>query len=260
MNMKPKALILRAAGTNCDYETEYAFRLAGADTDLVHINELARGEKSLTGYRILAIPGGFTYGDDVAAGKILANELKYKLEDQVERFLEDGNLILGICNGFQVLVRAGLLPALDGPGGAQEVTLTDNDSGMFEDRWVYLRPEESRCVFTKGVEETLHFPVAHAEGKFVHRNPDVLRRLNENGQIVFRYVGPEGGPPTYPLNPNGSVEDIAGICDPTGRVLGLMPHPERHILGTQHPRWTREGLRDRGDGLILFENAVRYVG
>ena len=256
---KPKTLILRTAGTNCDYETEYAFRLAGADTELVHINELARGERSLAEYQILAIPGGFTYGDDVAAGKILANELRYKLEGQVEQFLADGKLILGICNGFQVLVQAGLLPALDGPGQEQQATLTDNDSGKFEDRWVYLRPEESVCVFTRGVEEILYFPVAHAEGKFVPKDRDVLRRLNENGQIVFRYMSSEGKSPTYPWNPNGSAEHIAGICDSTGRVLGLMPHPERHILGTHHPRWTREGLRERGDGLILFENAVRYA-
>jgi len=260
MKMKVKAMVLRAAGTNCDVETAYAFELAGAQAARVHINELVRREKSLSEVQILAIPGGFTYGDDVAAGKILANELKYKLSDEIGRFVEEGKLILGICNGFQVLVKAGLLPEWkDGPSG-QQVTLTFNDSGRYEDRWVVLAKEQnSRCVFVEGIEETIYLPVAHAEGKFVPADGKVLAELERRGQVVFRYVDERGERASYPWNPNGSVGNIAGICDPTGRIFGLMPHPERHILPTQHPRWTREGLQERGAGRIIFENAVRVV-
>lgn len=255
-----KVVVLRAAGTNCDYETCYAFYRAGAVVELVHINQLVRGEKKLSPYQILAIPGGFTYGDDIEAGKILANELKYKLKDQIEDFIQQGKLVIGICNGFQVLVKAGLLPATSGPAALQEATLSGNDSGKFEDRWVYLKPfNADKCVFTRGIKETLYLPVAHAEGKFIPRDPAVLQKLRENRQVIFRYVGPDGNPGGYPWNPNGSVDDIAAICDPTGRVLGLMPHPERHIDPVQHPRWTREGLNNRGDGMLLFDNAIKYI-
>ncbi len=255
-----KVIVLRAAGTNCDYETCYAFCRAGAAVQLVHVNQLVRGEKKLSSYQILAIPGGFTYGDDIEAGKILANELKYKLKAQIQDFIQQGKLVIGICNGFQVLVKAGLLPATSGAADLQEATLSGNDSGKFEDRWVYLKPfNTDKCVFTRGIKDTLCLPVAHAEGKFIPRDPAVLQKLRENGQIIFRYVGPDGNSGGYPWNPNGSADDIAGICDPTGRVLGLMPHPERHIDPVQHPRWTREGLKDKGDGMLLFENAVKYI-
>ncbi|MCD6169610.1 MAG: phosphoribosylformylglycinamidine synthase I [Candidatus Latescibacteria bacterium] len=260
MPSEVKVVVLRAAGTNCDYETCYAFYRAGAVVELVHINQLVRGEKKLSPYQILAIPGGFTYGDDIEAGKILANELKYKLKDQIEDFIQQGKLVIGICNGFQVLVKAGLLPATSGPAALQEATLSGNDSGKFEDRWVYLKPfNADKCVFTRGIKETLYLPVAHAEGKFIPRDPAVLQKLRENRQVIFRYVGPDGNPGGYPWNPNGSVDDIAAICDPTGRVLGLMPHPERHIDPVQHPRWTREGLNNRGDGMLLFDNAIKYI-
>jgi len=254
---KPRVIVLRAAGSNCDMETHYAFEYAGARAEMIHINRLLRGEVPLADYQILAIPGGFTYGDDISAGKILANELRYKLAEQLTAFHQAGKLIIGICNGFQVLVKAGLLPALDFAAG-QQVTLVHNDSGKFEDRWVYLRVLESPCVFTTPMPEQLYFPVAHAEGKFAVSHPEVLERLEANRQIVFRYCTADGGAAAYPANPNGSVRDIAGICDPTGRILGLMPHPERHIDPTNHPRWMREGAAPEGDGAAIFHNAVAY--
>ncbi len=255
--MKPRVIILRTAGTNCDYETDYAFKLAGAQTELLHINRLIWGERNLGEFDILAIPGGFSYGDDISAGVLLANELKYKLRDQVYRFVDEGKLIIGICNGFQVLVKAGLLPGFEGMRGKQLTTLHLNDSAKFECRWVYLKLETDRCVFTRGIRERIYLPVAHAEGKFVAPN-DVLDRLDRDGQVVFRYVGPDGRPAGYPYNPNGSMRDIAGICDPTGRIFGLMPHPERFLWRYNHPRWTREELPEEGDGLAIFKNAVRY--
>ncbi|MBN1560545.1 phosphoribosylformylglycinamidine synthase I [candidate division KSB1 bacterium] len=249
-------IVLRAAGSNCDLETKYAFELVGAHADLIHINRLLAGDVQLKDYQILAIPGGFTYGDDISAGKILANQLKYQLADQLTEFHQDGKLVIGICNGFQVLVKAGLLPRVD-LEETQDVTLTFNNSGKFEDRWVHLQVNESPCVFTQEIKKQVYFPVAHAEGKFVPRNSKVLALLQKNRQIVFRYVMP-GGAADYPYNPNGSVDDIAGICDVTGRVLGLMPHPERHLAPTNHPHWTRLGLAEEGDGVAIFRNAVHY--
>jgi len=251
-----KVLVLRAAGSNCDEETGFAFQSAGASAELVHINRLLRGQVDLGDYQILAIPGGFTYGDDISAGRILANELKYKLRETLLGFYRAGKLIIGICNGFQVLSKAGLLPEIT--LADSQVTLASNDSGKFEDRWIHLRVNDSPSVFARGLKKQITLPVAHAEGKFVPRDSGVLERLGSNRQIVFQYVTPAGEKPSYPDNPNGSVDDIAGICDPSGRVLGLMPHPERHIDPTHHPQWTRLGLADEGDGLALFRNAVDY--
>lgn len=258
--MKANVLVLRTAGTNCDCETQYAFELAGAATQRVHVNELRARPESLAQYNILVIPGGFSYGDDLGAGKVLANELLTFLREPIRRFLDDGKLILGICNGFQVLVKTGLLPGLD--PARQQATLTGNDSNRFEDRWVHLKPCRSRCVFTAGCDEAAlwYLPVAHAEGKFVTDNEETLARIENGGQVVFRYVTASGEFGGYPADPNGSTAHIAGICDPTGRILGLMPHPERHVLGTQHPQWTRRGARKEGDGLQLFRSAVAYVG
>ncbi|MFQ6009231.1 MAG: phosphoribosylformylglycinamidine synthase I [Candidatus Zixiibacteriota bacterium] len=257
---KTKVIVLRAAGSNCDYETVHAFRKVGGEVDLIHINQIIRKEKSLSSYHILAIPGGFTYGDDISAGKILANELKYKVQDQLQNFYQQGKLIIGICNGFQVLVKAGLLPELNLETVDQKVTLTFNDSGKFEDRWVYLkRVNDSPCVFTQGIENLVYFPVAHSEGKFVPGGDGVLEELKRNHQIVFQYVDAEGKIAGYPWNPNGSIANIAGICDPSGRVFGLMPHPERHFDPTNHPRWTREGLKNEGDGVQIFRNAIKYI-
>lgn len=255
--MKPRILILRTAGTNCDYETDYAFQLAGAETALIHVNQLIAGRTRIMDYAIMAIPGGFSYGDDIAAGILLANEIKYKLADQLVEFVESGRLILGICNGFQVLVRAGLLPRLNGEI-AQQATLAMNGSAKFECRWVHLQIQNSPCVFTQGLKPQIYLPVAHAEGRFTASN-SILDQIESNRQIVFHYVSPNGGAPEYPDNPNGADRHIAGVCDPTGRILGMMPHPERFLTRFNHPRWTREGLPDEGDGLAIFRNAVDYA-
>lgn len=259
-----RVLILRVAGTNCDYETKFAFEHVGAYVDLVHINRLFKKEKRLTDYQILAIPGGFTYGDDVSAGKILANELKYRLGDALKDFISQGKLIIGICNGFQVLVKAGLLSGAGAEEG--EATLVLNDSGKFEDRWVYLKQpmgagqgRENKCVWTQGIDEIIYLPVAHAEGKFVPANEAALAKLKENKRIVFQYVNKEGSLAGYPDNPNGSMDNIAGICNRTGRILGMMPHPERYIDPLNHPRWTREDLKKEGEGVKIFRNGVEYA-
>jgi phosphoribosylformylglycinamidine synthase len=249
---KPRALILRAPGANCDQETQFAFEQAGALADRIHIRRLREQPKLLLQYQILAIPGGFTYGDDVAAGKILASQLRHFLSDSLRQFRARERLILGICNGFQALLKAGLLlqPDDDGP----LATLAHNESGKFEDRWIQVEAVSNRSPFLKGYTR-FDVPVAHGEGRFIVREPWLLRGLEQSGQVVLRYVG-EGTPVAYPANPNGSQGDVAGICDASGRVLGLMPHPERHVLPTQHPQWTRRGLAPEGDGLRLFRNAV----
>ncbi len=255
----PRVLILRAPGTNCDGETAFAFETAGAKTEKVHLNRLLESPQLAEQFQILCVPGGFSYGDDIAAGRIFGNQIRHHLYDALHEFKAAGKLILGVCNGFQILIKSGVLL----PDQAHEpiATLTLNDSGKFEDRWVQLRTSGDNCVFLKGVDE-MYLPIAHAEGKFVARDAATLARLENLGQLVLRYTAAAGDPVTneplaYPANPNGAVANVAGICDETGRVLGLMPHPERHIDPTQHPRWTRE-QRERGDGLILFENAVRY--
>ncbi len=269
MNVKntttPKVIVLRTAGTNCDEETAFAFKDFGAAVDLVHINRLFHGEAQLRDYHIMVLPGGFTYGDDIAAGRILANELTKRLGADICQFIGDGKLILSICNGFQVLVRCGILPGpltdeeSNAHDSSQKVTLTFNDSGKFEDRWTHLRLS-GRSVWTEGLDDIIYIPVAHAQGKFVARDDDVLKRLQQNGQIVFRYCDKDGRPSAYPGNPNGSVDDIAGITDKTGRILGLMPHPERHFLFTQHPFWTRLHKNGRrGHGAKIFENGINYV-
>lgn len=249
-----KVLVLRAPGTNCDNETAYAFQQAGATTEVLHVNRFIERERRLADFQVLVIPGGFSYGDDIAAGKILANEMKLKLAEDIQRFIASGGLILGICNGFQVLAKAGYLSEVSDEG-LPKFTLTNNDSGRFECRWIHLLAEKSsNCVFTRGIE-LMYLPVAHGEGKVVAA-PGVLSGLN----VALRYCD-ENGKATmcYPDNPNGSLNSIAGIADATGRVFALMPHPERHVRGTQHPRWTsRDGDRP-GDGLPIFQNAVAWV-
>lgn len=249
-----RTLILRAPGTNCDAETAFAFQQAGAVTSLVHVGELIRCEQRLSDYQIVVIPGGFTYGDDISAGKVLANELRLKLGEDIERFIEYGGLILGICNGFQVLVKAGILPE-SLRAGKPLLTLVANDSGRFECRWVHLKVNrESPCIFTKDIER-MYLPVAHAEGKVV-ADPEVLPQLN----IVLYYADENGNSKAgYPHNPNGSVANIAGICDDSGRVFALMPHPERYIRSTQHPQWMRQGARKYQDGFQIFINAVKWA-
>ena len=260
-----RVIILRTAGTNCDQETVFAFKTLGALVDLVHIKKLFSATVKLEDYHILVIPGGFSYGDDIASGRILANELRLRLGEDIKRFIGEGKLIIGICNGFQVLVKAGVLPGSRGNSAEgslrflQEATLTTNDSARFEDRWVYLKPE-GRCVWTMGIKDIIYLPVAHGEGKFVVWDESIQRRLQERNQIAFRYCSPSGGSPRYPENPNGSLEDIAAITDESGRILGLMPHPERHFLGTHHPRWTRlEKKSEYGDGARILANGINYA-
>jgi len=250
----PKVCVLRAAGTNCDKETAFAFSKAGASAELIHINSLVSGRKNLNHYQILALPGGFTYGDDIAAGKILANELRFKLGDELRKFVADGKLIIGICNGFQIMVKAGLLPWASQL--KQEVSLIINDSGKFEDRWVYLKSQVKKCVWMENLPEIIYLPVAHGEGKFVTQDKNTLNKLKKNNQIVFQYCQENGELVDYPGNPNGSIDNIAGICDETGRVFGLMPHPERHIFVAQHPQWRG---KQAGDGLQIFKNGVEYA-
>jgi len=250
---KVRVLVLRAPGTNCDVETAFAFEQAGAEPSVVHINRLVRREYRLSEYQVLVVPGGFTYGDDISAGKVLANELRLGLGEDIRRFVEAGGLILGICNGLQVLVKAGILATPS--GGPTLLTITDNDSGRFECRWVHLAVNPaSPCVFTKGIER-MSLPVAHGEGKVVMAHDG----LAEANTVLF-YTDDRGNRGAgYPWNPNGSKADIAGICDDNGRVFALMPHPERYIRGVQHPQWTRRKAGSTGDGFRVFENAVRWA-
>jgi len=253
-----KALVLRAAGINCDLETEHALRVAGAAAERLHINAVMTDKKILHNFHILVFPGGFSYGDDVAAGKILANQIVHHLSETLIRFAADGKLILGICNGFQVLVKCGLLPFNEIGRPGTRVTITYNDSGKFEDRWVYLRPQTTRCVFIENGRQ-IYLPVAHGEGKVAAVDQATVKELDSGGYIAFKYVDEDGNEDTYPVNPNGSAASIAGLTDATGRVLGLMPHPERFMHPTQHPRFTRLDSGPDPDGMTIFRNAVSYA-
>ena len=256
--MKPKAIIIRTAGTNCDWETQKAFELAGAEAERVHINQLITGKVKLSGYQLLAVPGGFSYGDDIASGKILANEIKYKLGDEVKEFALAGKPIIGICNGFQILVKMGLLP--DPESFTQTTTLTFNDSDKFECRWINLKKQKSACVWTKNLPEMISLPIAHGEGKFIAADKSVLKSLEANKQVVLRYVNEKGAVAGYPFNPNGAQNSIAGICNKKGNVFGLMPHPERFVYSFQHPARKGKGANSEfGWGLDIFKNAVNIV-
>ena len=256
-------LVLRAAGINCDYESVHAFETAGADrVDHIHVNNFIAGRTDLSEYNILVLSGGFSYGDDISGGKVLANELRYKLLEDVDAFVDAGKLVLGICNGFQVLMKMGLLPQTQPGVRKQEATVFYNDSGKFECRWVYLeRNPDSPCVFTRDMPETIYVPVAHAEGKVIAESKKVLKHLRDAGHVALRYTNPHNGngAVSYPWSPNGSIDAIAGLCDETGRIFGLMPHPERYIHHTHHPRWTREPSDREPDGLYIFKNAVQYI-
>ncbi len=252
------AIVLRAAGINCDMETEYALELAGAKAKRVHINRLIEDKTALDEFQILVLPGGFSYGDDVAAGKILANQIVHHLFEPIQKFIDEGKLVLGICNGFQVLVKTGVLPGDNSTKRQEEVTITYNDSGKFEDRWVYLAPQTEKCIFIEQGRQ-IYLPVAHAEGKVVIRDAPTLEKLNSEGHVAFKYVDENGKEGNYPINPNDSVDSIAGLTDTTGRVLGLMPHPERFVRPTQHPHWSRLTQRPDSDGMTIFNNAVKYI-
>jgi phosphoribosylformylglycinamidine synthase len=253
----PRAIVLRAAGINCDQESKSACEKAGFQTEILHVNRLMERKGLLREYHLMIVPGGFSYGDDLGAGKVLANELKTRLLPELREFVRAGKLILGICNGFQVLVKAGLLPDPfdDSPPC---LTLANNDSGKYEDRWIHLKVSSVKSEFLK-VEEILDLPVAHGEGKFLPSDSQALKRWEQGGQVILKYVDPEGREAGHPWNPNGSVAGVAGICDPTGRVLGLMPHPERFQDALNHPQWTRRGKDLRPDGLKFFKNGWEYV-
>lgn len=270
MSKKVKSIVITGNGTNCETEMAHACRLAGSDVvDIVHISELLYGEKCLDDYHFLNLPGGFLDGDDLGSAKAGANRILHAtvagtgelLYEQFTRFIGDGKLILGVCNGFQLQVKLGLLPGFDGDYRSLTTTLTFNNSGRFEDRWVYLKVNRlSPCVFTRGMEG-LYLPVRHGEGKFVTRDEEVLARLRAGGRIALQYSDATYQTPTmdYPANPNGSIDAIAGICNDTGRIFGLMPHPEAYLHYTNHPRWTRESLPEEGMGLGIFKNAVSFI-
>jgi phosphoribosylformylglycinamidine synthase subunit PurQ / glutaminase len=258
MAISPRVLVLRAPGTNCDIETAFAFEAVGGQVHRMHVNQLIEHPRLGREYQILCFPGGFSYGDDIAAGRILAQRITTHLQDLAVDFTSQDRLILGICNGFQVLMRLGIFFP-DSEGGAP-ASLALNRQARFEDRWVHLTKANSNCVFLKNVE-TLYLPMAHAEGRFVIDSPESAERLKP--QLALRYtdsgglVSDEAWP--YPINPNGSQLNVAGISDPTGRILGMMPHPERFMEPTQHPFWTRfDGLPEHGEGRIIFQNAVDY--
>ncbi len=264
------ALILTGFGLNCDYETAFAFEKAGACASRVHINSLIRGDVRLSDFQILAFGGGFSWGDDHGAGVIQALKLKNNIGKALLDFVDAGKLIIGICNGFQTLVNLGLLPGLDQDYTRRSVAITYNDCGNFRDQWVRLVPDtDSPCVFTKGLGVS-DYPVRHGEGKVV-AEPDVIERLVANRQVVFRYADENGAPANgaFPANPNGAVDDIAGICDPTGRIFGLMPHPEAYNHFANHPDWPRQKVAAKRlgkpleesitTGIRLFENGVNHI-
>lgn len=270
-----KALVLTGYGLNCDYETDFSLKIAGADSERVHINELIRAPKDgarirLDDYHILVFGGGFSWADDHGAGVIMATRLRYNIGEEIEEFIRKGKLIIGICNGFQALVNFGLLPGIDGDYRSRKVAITYNDSGNFINTWIKLKVrEDSTCVFTRGIS-TLELPVRHGEGKFFAEK-EMIDGLFEHNQVVLQYVDAQGNlaQGRWPLNPNGSLHDIAGVCDSTGRIFGLMPHPEAYNHYTNHPDWVakREQLaragktieREEGEGIAIFRNAVQYV-
>ncbi|HLQ45403.1 MAG TPA: phosphoribosylformylglycinamidine synthase subunit PurQ [Planctomycetaceae bacterium] len=273
----PRVCVLRAPGTNCDEETAFAFASCGAAAERVHLFQLLEHPQQLAEYQVLCVPGGFSYGDDIGAGVIFASQLRGHLGEALGEFLKADKLALGICNGFQVLLKAGILPGgatewPPRPDIAADATLTWNDNGKYTALWVRLKCRSSNNVFLRGIEE-IDIPIAHGEGKLIARDPSIINRWHANGQIALTYsvmqasslpaTQPQAGcrPDDvlpFPTNPNGSMANIAGLGDPTGRVLGLMPHPERFLFATQHPQWTRLGLRGEGAGMQIFRNAVEY--
>jgi phosphoribosylformylglycinamidine synthase I len=257
--MPPKALILHTTGTNRDHDAAQALDLAGAAAEIVHLNQLRAGERRWGDYQMLVLPGGFSYADALGAGKLLALELKVYFAEEVRAFVRSGKPVIGICNGFQALVKSSILPDPTKNGGTPTATLTFNAGGHFECRWVTLQPQSKICLWTRDLSEPITCPVAHGEGNFLTDQAQTASYLRTNDQIALVYTLPDGKPAhgTYPHNPNGSIQDIAGICNPQGNVLGLMPHPENHIYAHQHPRWTRG--ETSGSGLPLFLNGVRYA-
>ena len=268
MTRQVRVMVLAGNGINCEMETAHACRTAGAEqVDIVYLWDLASGHASLKGYDMLCLPGGFLDGDDLGSARASAIRMRHTrtgermLAEQIEQFVSDGGLAIGICNGFQLMVKLGLLPRLDGETGVQQATLTFNDSARFEDRWVDLAVDpDSPCVFTRGLKR-LSLPIRHGEGKIVAKDEATERKLDENHQVPLRYIDPATGEPTetYPLNPNGSAGGMASLTDATGRIFGLMPHPEAFLHRTNHPQWTRRDLPQEGDGLAIFKSAVAFI-
>ncbi|HLD59045.1 MAG TPA: phosphoribosylformylglycinamidine synthase I [archaeon] len=263
----PKALVLTGYGINCEEETALAFRKAGAQAEIVHINDLIEKPARLKEFNILAFPGGFSYGDDTGSGNALASKIRSNIWNQILEFIEAENLVIGICNGFQVIANLGLVPGFKKNYGERKIALMHNNTARYECRWVSLKGISKKCVFTKGIE-TIRLPVAHGEGKFF-APAKILEKLNAQEQIVFRYANENGAlaEGKFPENPNGALEDIAGICNETGKVFGLMPHPERNIFFTQQDNWLlqkeillRQGkkLPEESAGMRIFRNAVEY--
>lgn len=262
--MKPRVAVITGYGINSDNELAHCFALAGGDPRRVHINDLIARKPALSDFDLIAVPGGFSFGDHIASGRVFANKLKARLAEDLALAAGKQVPMIGICNGFQVLVKLGLLPGDAAPAEpgrfAQTATLTYNDSGRFEDRWCHLaRDPGSKCLWTKGIER-IYLPVRHGEGKFIPRDAEQLEALRRAGQISLRYCAADGSAPAgYPENPNGSTDHIAGICSPDGRIFGLMPHPEAHMLATNHPQWQKLGLKGEGEGVRIFRNAVEAV-
>lgn len=267
----PHICVLRAPGTNCDEETAYAFERAGGKAQRVHLNELVANPRLLADFQVLCIPGGFSFGDDVGAGVLFASQLKSAIGDLLADFVNRDSLILGICNGFQVLLKTGLLP--EGPSGwkktdtSRDVTLTWNTSGRYDARWVHLKTAAPQNAFLRGIDQ-IELPIAHAEGRIAVADENTVSQWAKNKQVACVYraansneaFSPSESLLEPPVNPNGSVANIAGLSDPEGRILGLMPHPERAIDATQHPQWTRGKIADEGAGMQIFRNAVTYFG
>lgn len=252
---KPKVCILRSDGANCDEELFYAFEKFGALPEFIHINQLRDKSKRLKGFNVLALPGGFSYGDDVASGKILAVELVSFLKNEIEDFVAKYGLVIGVCNGFQTLIRTGLLPFTK--FGQMDATLAQNKSGHFECRWIRVKVQNSKCVFLCESSEIFDIAVNHGEGR-IDAPPNVIKKIEDEDLVVLKYVDEKGNPTQkYPQNPNGSVDAIAGICNQTGRILGLMPHPEKFVDTTQFPNWRRSGSGN-SPGFIV-ENMVKFA-
>ncbi len=264
--MTPKALIITGYGINCEEETAQCFDISGAQSEIVHINDLISKDKKMSDYQIMAFPGGFSYGDDTGSGNAFANKLKNHLNDDLLKFANEDKLIIGICNGCQIVANLGLIPALNDAYGERQVALMHNKTARYECRWIHMK-NSSDGIWTKDID-TLHVPVAHGEGNF-YMTPETFEQVKANGQIAFQYVTPQGAAANeeYPENPNGSMHDIAALTDPSGRIIGMMPHPERFNAFVNEEGWQQKKeeliragkpLPKKGEGLKIFENAVKY--